>query len=117
MGDAVFNVVERMEEDVELAVPKICTGRFVAGPIHIAAESLHQLEPCSGTLGSSVVGVGVKPMLKSIHGRNPRQNRNDLFQVCSPGPVRIGRAVKNLKMFDNNPVFARNGPEGVLTMS
>ena len=49
LRDAVFDVVKRIQKNVELAMPQIRPHVLVAGPVHVAGESVHELIPRGGT--------------------------------------------------------------------
>ena len=98
LGDAVFHVVERVQKDVELTVPEILPRRFVAGPVHIAAEAAHQPAPRRSALGARVTGMAVNPMLKSVHRGHPREEGDDAFEVRLARAVRVGGGVEFLEV-------------------
>src|SRR3984957_1394169 len=65
LGDAVFDVIERDVEQVELALPTGGAGGFVAGPVDAAAEAVEEGEPMGGALAFGVAGGGGAPGLEA----------------------------------------------------
>src|SRR6516164_863228 len=46
LGDPVFDVVERVQEDMQLAVPTAGPRFFVSRPVDVAAKAIEQGQPC-----------------------------------------------------------------------
>jgi hypothetical protein len=99
LGDAVFDVVKGIKEDVELAVPHIVAGVFVTSPINFGAETFHQAIPGGLALGAGVVGVSVNPVLESIDGCNPWKDFDDAFEVFAAGAFGVVGFVEGFKIF------------------
>ncbi len=72
LGDPVFNVIERIQENVELAMPGMVAGVFVAGPIDRAAEPVEQSSPGGLAL---VRGYGRGGCRSSAETRRPWRSR------------------------------------------
>src|SRR5690349_14015409 len=81
LSDAVFDVIERMNENMQLPMPKTGASRFVAAPVHLAAKAVHQRNPGSVPLRAAVTRVGVNPVLEGIDGGDPGENVHDALQV------------------------------------
>ena len=109
LGDAVFDVVEGIQEDVELAVPKVAAGVFVAGPIDFGAEAFHQAVPGGFSLRAGVVGVGVYPVLKGVHGGDPWKDFDDAFEVFAAGAFGVVRFIEGFKVFVAEEFHAHGG--------
>src|SRR4029078_5605039 len=100
LGQAVFDVVEGMQKDVELAVPTGDAFPFEARPVHPPLEAAAEPEPRGGSrrpgppTSESVarpepggvarrplpaVTAGVEPTLKRIHRRDMRERQQHVF--------------------------------------
>ncbi len=78
-------------------MPQIRARVFVTAPIHVAAKTVHQVQPRLPALGARVAGMRINPMLKRIHGRDPGKNFHDAFQMLAP---RAPGIVAGIKFFD-----------------
>jgi len=99
LGDGVFDVVEGVEEDVELPVPGVGAGGFVAGPVDVAAEAVDEGDPGVGALGTGVGGVGVEPVLKGIDGGDPGEEGEDGLEVVLAGAAGFVGGVEGVEVF------------------
>src|SRR5665213_2735920 len=63
LRDAVFDVVKRMDENVQLPVPRMRTRFFKTSPINVAAEAVHQFQIRRLALGARVAGVRINCLL------------------------------------------------------
>jgi hypothetical protein len=78
--------------EMELALPKVSLGFFVAGPALNPAEAPTQLQPIGFALSDAVPRMRVDPMLKRINGRHPRQQIHNPLQVLARRTLRfLGR--------------------------
>src|SRR5882724_249350 len=85
-----------MDEDVQLPVPQIRTRFFPASPIYVAAKTVHQVHPRGGAFGTRMIWIRVNPMLKRVHGRNPRKHADDAFEMDAARALRVGGGIKFL---------------------
>ncbi len=86
LGDAVFDVVERYLEEMELALPHGALGIGVFGPVDDrGGESGECGEPGVGAIFEGMTGVGVKPVLVLIDDGDPCECAEDAFELVSFG--------------------------------
>ena len=94
LGDTVFDVIERVQENVELAMPQMVAGFFVAGPIDDSTEAIEQLSPGGGPFETSMIGVGIDPMLKRVDRRDPGEDQHDSLEQLAVRAAGLRRLVK-----------------------
>ena len=90
-------------------MPQVGAHGFVPGPIHRAAEAVHESQPRGGALGAGVVGMGVNPVLKRIDRGNPRKHGHDAFEMRAARTARLGRGVEFLDEFISQQLHAHGG--------
>src|SRR6185437_3996878 len=98
-----------MQENMELAVPKISTALVVAAPVDVAPETVHQFEPCHSARGAGAAGMRVHPVLKRVHGGDPGENSNDALEMRAAGAIGIAAGIEFLEEFIAQKFHAHRG--------
>src|SRR4029077_21115147 len=93
LRDAVFDVVEGVEEYMELPIPSGDALRVQTAPVHAAFEPGANPEPGLVTcLGIVALAARVNPVLERIDGGDVRQRDEDVLQMLDGRRARlIGR--------------------------
>src|SRR4030095_13053987 len=97
LRDAILDVIERVNENVELPMPKIRPHRLETAPIHIAAKTVHELKPGGTTFLASVPRMRVNPMLERIDGGDPGENLDNSFEMVA---ARAGSVRRSIEVLD-----------------
>jgi hypothetical protein len=109
LRNAVFDVVKRMQKDMELAMPQIRARLLVAAPIHLAAKAVHQGEPGLPPLGPAVARMRVQSNVE----RRPRSRSTGKWRRCLPDDraARAGRRprIKSLHVLVAQQFHAHRG--------
>ena len=90
-------------------MPQIGARLFVPAPIHLAAETVHQFQPGLLPLARGLAGMGINPVLKGIHRRDPGENPHDPLQMIAPRAPGVGGAVKCFDEFVAEQFHAHGG--------
>ena len=109
LGDAVLDVVKRVQENVELLVPIFGPGALVAAPVDAAAEAIHQAVPGVVALGDRVAGVQVEPVLERIDRGDPREDEHDALEVGDPRTAHFLCVVKLAEVFAAEQLHRHRG--------
>jgi hypothetical protein len=92
LRNAVLDVVERVQENVQLPIPPCHPLLFEFGPVHASLEALPQPEPLRiSCVGVSAFSAGVEPGLEGIYRRDVHQAQKNVLEMLQPGTQRVFR--------------------------
>ncbi len=95
LGNAILDVVERVQEDVQLPVPASHALLFEARPVHTLVEPAANAKPRRIARGGIRPGrIGVDPVLERIDRCHVRQRDDHVLEMLETGaPQVVGREV------------------------